>query len=118
MLFPTPTFAIFFPLVFASAWALRDRETARKWLLLGASYVFYGWWDWRFCFLLFFASIVAWLAGLAQRDGPKRWVVAVAVTVLLGILAVFKYYGFFLQSLQDGLFALGLQRDLPFMQIE
>ncbi|EFL87991.1 MBOAT family protein [Ahrensia sp. R2A130] len=117
LLFPTPTFAIFFPLVFAAAWALREREVARKWLLLGASYVFYGWWDWRFCFLLLLASLVAWAAGLAQRDGPRKGVVTVAVIALLGILAAFKYYGFFLQSLQDGLFALGLQRDLPFMQI-
>lgn len=117
MLFPTLTFAIFFPLVFVAAWELRDRKVARKWLLLGASYVFYGWWDWRFCFLLLLASLVAWAAGLAQRDAANRGVVALAVTLLLGILAVFKYYGFFLQSLQDGLFALGLQRDLPFMQI-
>lgn len=48
MLFPTLNFAIFFSLVFAEAWRRLDRGASRKLMLLGASYVFYGWWDWRF----------------------------------------------------------------------
>ncbi|PCH45230.1 MAG: membrane-bound O-acyltransferase family protein, partial [Hyphomicrobiales bacterium] len=56
LLFPTISFAIFFTLVFIAAWALKEKNKWRKWLLLGASYIFYGWWDWRFCFLLLGAS--------------------------------------------------------------
>lgn len=103
------------------AWALREQENYRKLLLLGASYLFYGWWDWRFCFLLLMASLVAWSAGLIIQKSAdvrrKKTAVGVAISLLLGVLALFKYYGFFLASLQDLLFAIGWQRDLPFMQI-
>lgn len=121
MLFPTITFAVFFTGIFAFAWALRERNDARKIMLLIASYVFYGWWDWRFCFLLLAASLVAWIAGLGldrlKATRSRKIVVAVSVAILLGILGFFKYYGFFLDSLQEVLFTLGWQRDLPFMAI-
>lgn len=126
MLFPTVSFALFFSFVFAASWALQGRVAWRKGLLLVASYVFYGWWDWRFCFLLAFAALVAWAAGLALGDdrrrggvaeGAGKWVLGGAVAVLLTVLAFFKYYGFFLDSLQDALFAMNLERDLPFLQI-
>lgn len=90
-------------------------------MLLGASYIFYGWWDWRFCFLLLAASFVAWGAGLKLQTTvavkAKKQIVGLACGLLLVILAFFKYYGFFLSSLQDLLFATGLERDLPFLQI-
>ncbi len=90
-------------------------------ILLAASYGFYGWWDWRFCLLLLFASFVAWQAGrllLFEEDIKRRKaIVAIAVSMLLVVLAFFKYYGFFLSSLQELLFAIGWQRDLPFLQI-
>ena len=94
---------------------------ARKCLLLGASYLFYGWWDWRFCFLLLSASLAAWVAGLGlakfEADDDRKKIVALTVSALLCVLGFFKYYGFFLSSLQDALFAIGWQRDLPFLQI-
>lgn len=121
LLFPTISFAIFFTLVFIAAWALKTQNVWRKWLLLGASYIFYGWWDWRFCFLLLGASLVAWVAGLQlsqSDDGQRRkWIVGLAVAAMLVVLGFFKYYGFFLSSLQDLLFAIGWQRDLPFLEI-
>ena len=108
-------------IVFAGAWALQNNNDARKNMLLVASYVFYGWWDWRFCFLLLAASLTAWIAGLALHvttdETRKKWITGTACAVLLGVLAFFKYYGFFLSSLQDALFAVGWQRDLPFMEI-
>lgn len=121
LLFPTISFATFFILVFAASWALKSRAEARKWLLLVASYIFYGWWDWRFCFLLFGASMVAWFAGLllerTSRINTRKTIVGFAVASMLVVLGVFKYYGFFLSGLQDVLFALGWQRDLPFLEI-
>jgi len=121
MLFPTVTFAVFFVVVFAAAWALQQRHDARKYLLLIASYVFYGWWDWRFCFLLLAASLVAWIAGLrlSGTDDVKsrKLTVGCATVLLLGVLGFFKYYGFFLDGLQDMLFAVGWERDLPFLEI-
>ncbi|MEL6744156.1 MAG: MBOAT family protein [Pseudomonadota bacterium] len=121
LLFPTATFAVFFTFVFGAAWALRGWADSRKAFLLAASYLFYGWWDWRFCFLLAFASLVAWAAGLALgSDGQKhrhRLILWACVGMLLVILGFFKYCGFFLESLQDLLFAFGLQRDLPLLEI-
>jgi len=121
LLFPTATFAVFFTVVFGAAWALRERAVGRKGLLLVASYLFYGWWDWRFCFLLAFASFVAWGAGLflspAHDQRQRRLVLTLSIGVLLAILGFFKYYGFFMESLQDLLFSIGLQRDLPLLEI-
>ncbi|MEE9315444.1 MAG: MBOAT family O-acyltransferase [Rhizobiaceae bacterium] len=100
---------------------IKDRGLARKFLLLGASYLFYGWWDWRFCFLLLVASLVAWSSGVlldnASGERQPKTIVGIAITLLFSVLALFKYYGFFLSSLQDLLFSIGWQRDLPFLQI-
>jgi len=121
MLFPTLAFAIFFMLVFALAWSFASRATLRKALLLGASYFFYGWWDWRFTALLAGSSAFNYLAGglLGQTkdESARRWLVAGAVGVNLAALGFFKYYDFFLNSLTDLLLRLGLQRDMPFLEI-
>ncbi|MCE7028203.1 MBOAT family O-acyltransferase [Jiella avicenniae] len=121
MLFPTLDFAVFFLVVFALAWALRRMASARKTLLLVASYFFYGYWDWRFCFLLLGASLIAWVAGIAisgaTGERARRGIVAVSVGVLLLILGFFKYYGFFLESLGDLLRGAGIERDLPLMAV-
>ncbi len=65
--------------------------------------------------------MIAWLAGIflvkVEGERQRKSVVGIAVVLLLGVLAYFKYYGFFLTSLQDLLFAIGWQRDLPFLQI-
>ena len=58
MLFPTITFAIFFLVVYAPNWLLMPRLRLWKWMIIAASYVFYGWWDWRFVLLLVAATIV------------------------------------------------------------
>ncbi|MGD9658187.1 MAG: MBOAT family protein [Methylocystis sp.] len=121
MLFPTLAFALFFMLVFALAWACASRATLRKAFLLGASYFFYGWWDWRFTALLAGSSAFNYfggaLLGQTRGDGARRWIVAGAVAVNLATLGFFKYYDFFLNSLTDLLLKLGLQRDMPFLEI-
>lgn len=121
MLFPTLDFALFFLAVFTVAWALRDRLEARKALLLGASYFFYGYWDWRFCLLLLGSSLVNYAAGRLLDGGAapqrRRLVLGIAVTLNLGVLGLFKYYGFFIESLNDLMYAVGLERELPFLSI-
>ncbi len=121
MLFPTLEFGIFFLIVFTVGWGLRAAPTSRKYFLVAASYVFYGWWDWRFTGLLFATTLINYLGGLAlgkaERVGLRKFIVGVTVAVDLGVLAFFKYYGFFLTSLDELLTTLGLHRDLPFMEI-
>lgn len=121
MLFPTATFAFFFFGVFIASWALYSRPEMRKLLLVAASYVFYGWWDWRFMALLAGSSTLNYVAGklIAASDNPqmRRRIVVVAVALNLGVLGIFKYYNFFIDSLTDILVALDWQRDLPFLEI-
>ena len=121
MLFPTLEFAIFFAVVFCVSWSLRRRDGLRKLFLLAASYYFYSWWDWRFSFLLLFASLVAYAGGLAiaaaRTEARRRGVVGVTVALLLVVLGFFKYFDFFLSSLATVLADLGLARDIPLLQI-
>ncbi|MEM9465726.1 MAG: MBOAT family protein [Actinomycetota bacterium] len=105
MLFPTFTFAAFFAVVLPLSWALRGRPVAWKTLILVASYVFYGYWDWRFLGLLAAMTLVNEVAAVgihrATTDTGRTRLTALAVVFDVGVLAVFKYYGFFVSSLED-----------------
>lgn len=121
MLFPTIEFGIFLCVVFGAYWALRAFPVPRKLLLLAASYVFYGAWDWRFTFLMFGISFVNWAASLriaALADGKKRkaWLVA-ALFLNLGVLAFFKYGIFAATNLNNLFLSLGRGAPLPILQI-
>jgi len=111
MLFPTVDYALFFLLVFAIAWTLRRPLWLHKALLLGASYLFYGYWDWRFVPLLAGISLYAALIGKAlQRvEAPRtrRILIALGVTGCLGTLGFFKYRGFALVQLSTAAAKLG-----------
>jgi D-alanyl-lipoteichoic acid acyltransferase DltB (MBOAT superfamily) len=121
VLFPTPEFAFFFFIVFSVSWALRERLQWRKFVLLAASYFFYGYWDWRFMALLAGSTAFNYLAGLAIARSinatVRKRILVGAVTMNLGLLGVFKYYNFFIDSLTDLLVPLGLGRDMPFLEI-
>jgi len=113
MVFNSLEFAAFFLLVFALYHALGHR--AQNALLLGASYVFYGAWDWRFGGLIALSTVVDYTVGLklAATDDDarrKRWLMA-SVATNLGILGTFKYAGFFADSLAELAAVGGL--DLP-----
>ena len=105
MLFPTFTFAAFFAVVLPLSWSLRGRPVAWKTVVLGASYVFYGYWDWRFLGLLAAMTLVNEVAAVgihrAVDDAVRRRLTAAAVVFDLGVLGLFKYYGFFVSSLED-----------------
>ena len=121
MLFPTMIFAIFFLIVFAVAWSLERENGRRKVFLVFASWVFYGWWDWRFVGLLMVSATVNWaLAELIARADTKRIsavVVGVGVALNLTVLGFFKYYGFFIDQLGAILRLIHWERDLPLMQV-
>ena len=107
MLFNSIEFAVFLPIVFLLYWFVFNRNLKLQNLfIVVVSYVFYGWWDWRFLFLIAFTSFCSWGSGLLiekNRENPKK---AKAVSVLnivinLLILGVFKYYDFFVTSFAD-----------------
>jgi len=125
MLFPTITFAVFFLLVYAANWLLMPRLRLWKWMIIAASYVFYGWWDWRFVLLLVAATFVNQALGVqiarARRrrgGGPaaKRWL-TLSVIANLAALGYFKYMDFFAVNLDHLLGSVGLGAPLPLLRI-
>ncbi len=96
MVFSTFTFAVFFALVASLYAVLRFRW--QNGMLLAASYLFYGWWDWRFLGLMILSSVVdyhvARRMSLAVNPARRRRWLIVSLVVNLGLLAVFKYLGF------------------------
>jgi D-alanyl-lipoteichoic acid acyltransferase DltB (MBOAT superfamily) len=102
VLFPTVTFAVFFAIVLPVSWALMRWPKIWRPFILVASYVFYGWWDWRFVFLLAASTVVNHvLAVLIHRGRWRHAFLALAITFDLGLLAYFKYTGFFLSSVDN-----------------
>jgi len=113
MLFNSIDFAIFLPIVFTVYWLIPRRfiQYQNLWLLI-ASYVFYGWWDWRFLSLLIFSSILDYTVGrqLPKTTGALRRKALMAVSLAgnLGLLGFFKYYNFFVDSFIMGFSFLGM----------
>jgi len=112
VLFPTATFALFFLLVLPLSWLLMPDPPRWRVFMLVASYVFYGWWDWRFCFLLAASTIVNQVLAVAVFRSPtigaKKLFVGAAVTYNLAVLFVFKYFDFFVSSFRNGLADVGI----------
>lgn len=121
MLFPSFAFLVFLPVVFLAYWYVFNRSLRlQNAFLLVASYVFYGWWDWRFLGLLFASSLGDVLIGLAidRAEGAarKRWLM-LSLLVNLGLLCTFKYFNFFMDGLHDLLLTVGLQPHLPTLRL-
>ncbi len=125
MLFPTVRFAIFLAIVLPLAWWLAPGPGRPAWrwklLLLGASYVFYAAWDWRFVPLLMLSTVGNEVAAngihLARDDAARsRWLLG-ALVGNLGLLAWFKYAGFIAGSADGLLRLLGTDLDLPYPEV-
>jgi len=120
MLFNSTVFAFFFVAVFFAYWALPSRR-AQNFLLLVASYVFYGWWDHRFLALIAISSICDYVVGqaLERERAPLRrkcWLL-LSLVVNLGVLGFFKYYDFFVSSLGEGLQRLDIHVHLRTLNV-
>ena len=117
MLFNSFVFVGFFLLTYALYLSLRRSTRSQNTLLLVASYVFYGYWDWRFLGLLAASTIVDFAVGralyAADSQRRRKLLLAVSVCTNLGILGFFKYYDFFAGSLAALMRVLGLEPD-PF----
>ena len=119
MLFHTTEFAIFFALVYPLYLFLPHRLQNR--MLLVASYVFYGSWDWRFLSLLVVSSITDYLCGLgidgSDRVRKRKLLVGISIVVNGGLLGVFKYYDFFASEFQALMSGFGVQTHPYFLDI-
>jgi D-alanyl-lipoteichoic acid acyltransferase DltB (MBOAT superfamily) len=102
LLFPTVTFAVFFLVVLPLSWSLMRAQRLWRGFILVASYVFYGWWDWRFVFLLAASTVVNHVLAVgihrAREVSLRKALLGLAVAFDLGLLGYFKYTNFFLSS--------------------
>ena len=111
MLFNTIEFAIFLPLIFTIYWVFKSKIKTQNGILLAASYVFYGWWDWRFLSLIIFSSFVDYIVGLQlskNKDKNKRKLLLLtSILINLGFLGFFKYFNFFAENFARAFTLLG-----------
>ena len=122
MLFNSIDFAIFLPVVFILYWFVFQKNLNYQNLLIAvSSYVFYGWWDWRFLFLIFFSTIVDYGIGrlmLTADDGRRRkFLLWASILVNLGFLGFFKYYNFFLDNFREAFTFFGQELDVRALSI-
>lgn len=120
MQFDSYIYAVFLPLVFTGYWLLRNKLLLQNMFLLAASYIFYGWWDWRFLGLIIITSTSTFLSGLMIKNDHSRrskmWL-SLNIILNLGILAAFKYFNFFKDSFADILRLFGANPDFPTINI-
>lgn len=113
MLFNSLEFAVFLVIVYLLYWyALRKNFRSQNHLLLLSSYIFYGWWDWRFVFLLLLSTIIDYSFGLwingTDNEKRRKWFLWLSIANNLAVLAAFKYYNFFAGSFQELMESMGL----------
>jgi alginate O-acetyltransferase complex protein AlgI len=114
MLFNSIDFAVFLPIVFILYWFVTPKNLSiQNLLIVGASYLFYGWWDWRFLLLIFASTVIDYFVGrgLSKQENQTRRKVLLwtSIGVNLGILGVFKYYNFFVDSFVDMFSLFGVE---------
>jgi len=116
MIFNSLPFFVFFLLFFFSFWIINNKSKPafRNLFTILGSYIFYGWWDWRFLGLIVASSTVDFTVGLllrrSQNESVRRSLLICSIAVNLGILGFFKYFNFFIDSLHDlmDLFSISL----------
>jgi alginate O-acetyltransferase complex protein AlgI len=123
MLFNSLVFGIFLPTVFFIYWYLDRKYSLRvqNFFILVVSYIFYGWWDWRFLVLILFSSVIDFTSALRieQSDDPRkrRFWMGLSLVTNLGMLGFFKYFNFFIDSAADLLQLMGFQPNLWSLRI-
>ena len=122
MLFNSIDFAIFLPIVFFLYWVVVNKNLQlQNFLLLVASYVFYGWWDWRFLSLIAFSTLVDYslgvLLGKEEKESKRKVYLWTSIIVNLGFLGFFKYYNFFVESFVDAFTFFGQEIEIGTLNI-
>tara|TARA_B110000483_G_scaffold130079_1_gene155781 strand:- start:48 stop:587 length:540 start_codon:yes stop_codon:yes gene_type:complete len=114
MLFNSIDFAIFLPIVFILYWFVaKNSLLLQNTLIIVASYIFYGWWDWRFLSLILFSTLVDYTIGQRLRSEEKQTkrkiLLWTSILINLGFLGFFKYYNFFLENFVSAFSLLGME---------
>ena len=117
MLFNSVEFALFLPIVFLLYWFVFNRNIkVQNLFIVAASYLFYGWWNWKFLLLIAFTSLCSFGAGLLieRHERKAKWINVLNIILNLGILGTFKYYDFFVSSFAE---MFGLNADSLLLRI-
>ncbi len=114
MLFNSIDFAIFLPIVFVCYWFLVNKnKTLQNFLVIIASYTFYGWWDWRFLALIIISTLIDYSIGRSlfttHNTVSRKMLLWSSLIVNLGLLGIFKYYNFFLENFITAFSFLGTE---------
>ena len=114
MVFNSAIFLASFILFFPSYWAINNYTSLRirNLFVIASSYLFYGWWDWRFLSLIALSSLCDYLVGVglgrSNNKSSRRALLSVSIIVNLGVLGFFKYFNFFIESAEEILHVLGI----------
>ncbi len=112
MIFPTTTFAVFFSIVLIASWLLMPHPRVWRLFVIGASFVFYADWDWKFVFLLAFSIVWNQAIGVGIHrlvvQSQRKALLTLGLVGDLGVLGYFKYYDFFVSSGHNLLSSVGL----------
>ena len=126
MLFNSFEYLIFLPIVFLIYWFVFDYALSKckhqlllqNLFIVVASYIFYGWWDWRFLILIAITTILSFLSGIGIERAPtqrgKKAVMIANIVVNLGILGVYKYYDFFAREFAE---LIGIEADFLLLHL-
>ena len=122
MTFQSLEYLIFFPVVFMLYWTVCHRNKGlQNGLLVAASLVFYGWWDWRFLGLLLITAFSTFFSGrwMGRTENAKRrkWINIGTIVLNVGILFFFKYFNFFVQSFADAFSLFGAELSIHSLKI-
>ncbi len=124
MLFNSFDFAIFLPITFILYWLFNRNLKSQNAFIVAISYLFYGWWDWRFLILIAFTTFCSYTSGILidkanrKSQNKKAKIISAAnITINLLILGVFKYYNFFVTSLADAFSVFGITLETTTLNI-
>ena len=113
MLFNSIDFLIFLPTVFLLYWFVFQKNLKiQNSFILAVSYLFYGWWDWRFLSLILICSATNYLAGIAlgsnENQKNRKLILTLSCIASLGLLCVFKYFNFFVDNFINAFALIGI----------
>ena len=103
MLFNSLDFAVFLPIIFILYWFIFNKNIKlQNLLIVCASYLFFGWWDWKFLSLIFFSTLIDYFIGrklfTEEKTTNRKILLWSSITINLGFLGFFKYYNFFIEN--------------------
>ena len=121
MLFNSIEFAIFLPSIFIIYWFVTKSIKQQNILILLSSYLFYGWWDWRFLSLIFFSTVIDFLIGkgIEKNEKPlnRKYLLWISILINIGFLGFFKYYNFFIDNFMYAFSTLGIELNYQSLKI-